>query len=167
MVREKAQTFTLEGITAAILLLIVTYTLFQSSLVMSPMWNEFSDAQLKQLAYDTLRVLDGDKLYNDSLKGMLIRLNSSFKPNDEFVTSLEKLIKPANYRVEVRWVNKTTGRVESRALIDNRPTPEAVAASRIVVLTNGDFNSTSPFYDASLPDHAPIAVEVRLIVWTA
>ena len=165
MVKGRAQTFTLEGVTAAILLLIVTYTLFQSSLVISPMWNEFRDAQLKQIAYDALRVLDGDKLYNDSLKGMLIRLNSSFKPNDEFVASLEKIIHPANYRVEIHWVNKTSGKVESKVLIDNKPTPEAVAASRIVVLTNGDFNSTSPFYDPSLPDHAPIAIEVRLIVW--
>ena len=161
----KAQLMTLEGIMAALLLFIVTYTLFQSSLVVSPLWSEFSDAQLKQIAYDALRVLDNDSATNDTLKGMLIRLDSSFKPNDDFVRALEKLVKPANYRLEIYWVNGS--RVESRVLIDNKATPEAVAASRFVVLKNNELSTNSPFYRSNSPEYAPIVVEVRLILWRA
>ncbi len=158
---------TLEGIMAALLLLVVTYTLFQSSLIVSPLWSEFSDAQLKQIAYDTLRVLDGDPSRNDTLKGMLIRLDSSFKPNDEFVKAVETLVKPANFRVEIYWVNGS--RVESRVLVDNKPTPEAVAASRFVVIESGELSQSSPFYRGGINDvrSMPIVIEVRLILWRA
>ncbi len=156
---------TLEGIMGAILLFLVTYTLFQSSLVISPLWSEFSDAQMKQLAYDALRVMDGNSSLNDSLKGMLIGLNSSFKPNEEFISSLEKLIRPANYRLEIYWVNGS--KIESAVLVNNQPTPEAVAASRVVVLDNGDLSPDSPFYRPDGRSYTPIVVEVRLIVWRA
>ncbi len=161
----KGQMMTLEGIMGAMLLFLVTYTLFQSSLVISPLWSEFSDAQLKQLAYDSLRILDGSSGLNDSLKGMLLSLNSSFTPNQDFINSLEKLIRPANYRLEIYWVNNS--KIEKAVLVDNRPTPEAIAASRIVVLKNGDLSPSSPFYRAGAKSYTPIVVEVRLIVWRA
>ncbi len=161
----RGQMMTLEGIMGAILLILVTYTLFQSSLVVSPLWSEFSDAQMKQKAYDALRVLDGDAGLNDSLKGMLTRLNGTFKPNEDFITSLDRIIRPANYRLEIYWVNGS--RIESAVLVDNRPTPEAVAASRFVVLNNGDLSPDSPFYRPGEKSYSPIVVEVRLIVWRA
>lgn len=162
---DRAQAFILEGVAASLLLLVATYAIFQSSLVISPMWSELGDAQLKQTGYDALRILDGNGTYNDSLKGMLTRLNSSFKPNDEFLASLEKLVYPANYRLELYWVNLTIGKIHSKVLVDNEPTPEAIAASRIVVLTNGDLSSSSPFYIKDSPPHIPVAIEVRLILW--
>ncbi len=161
----RGQMMTLEGIMGALLLILVTYTLFQSSLVISPLWSEFSDAQLKQLTYDSLRILDGNSSLNDSLKGMLLSLNSSFTPNQEFINSLEKLIRPANYRLEIYWVNDS--KVEKAVLVDNMPTPEAVAASRIVVLKNGDLNPSSPFYKSGVKSYTPVVVEVRLITWRA
>ena len=161
----KAQMMTLEGIMAALLLFVVTYTLFQSSLVVSPLWSELSDAQLKQIAYDTLRVLDGEPSRNDTLKGMLIKLNSSFEPNDEFVKAVRTLVKPANFRIEIYWVNGS--KIESRVLVNNNPTPEAVAASRFVVLRNGELSPDSPFYRGEVPSYTPVVVEVRLILWRA
>ncbi len=161
----RGQMMTLEGIMGALLLILVTYTLFQSSLVISPLWSEFSDAQLKQLAYDSLRILDGNSSLNDSLKGMLLSLDSSFTPNQDFINSLEMLIRPANYRLEIYWVNDSN--VEKAVLVDNRPTPEAIAASRIVVLKNGDLDPSSPFYKSGAKSYTPVVVEVRLIVWRA
>lgn len=162
MVDEKGQTFTLEGIAAAMLILLATYALFQSSLVISPMWSEFSDAQLKQKGQDALTILNGDKEHKDSLKGMLVRLNSSYQANGQFLTSLEKTVHPACYKLEIRWVNKSTEEVVSRALNDNEPTPEAVATSKVVVITEDDVDSSSPFYNKT-----PLAVELRLILWQA
>jgi len=161
----KGQMMTLEGIMGALLLFLVTYTLFQSSLVISPLWSEFSDAQLKQIAYDSLRILDGNSTRNDSLEGMLISLDSSFAPNQDFIQSLDRLIRPANYRLEIYWVNGSS--IESAVLVNNKPTPEAVAASRIVVLKNGDLSPSSPFYRSTGKTYTPIVVEVRLIVWRA
>ncbi len=57
---NKAQAFTLEGVMAALLLLLVMYTFFQSSLVISPMWSELTDAQLRLLANDALKILDNN-----------------------------------------------------------------------------------------------------------
>ncbi len=162
MVDEKGQTFTLEGIAAAMLILLATYALFQSSLVISPMWSEFSDAQLKQKGQDALTILDGDKKHKDSLKGMLFHLNSSYKANEQFLTSLDKTVHPASYKLEIHWVNKTTDEVDVRALNENEPTPEAVAANRLVVVTEEDVEPSSPFYN-----HTPLVVELRLILWQA
>jgi len=161
----RGQMMTLEGIMGAILIFLVTYTLFQSSLVISPLWSEFGDAQLKQLAYDTLRILDSNSSMNDSLKGMLLSLNTTFTANQEFVRSLEKLVSPANYRVEVYWINNS--KVEKAVIINNSPTPEAVAASRIVILKNGELSPSSPFYKPDGKSYTPIVVEVRLILWRA
>ena len=163
----KAQAFTLEGVMASLLLLVVLYSFFQSTIVISPMWSEITDAQLKLIGYDTLKVLDCYKksstdIYpNQSLQGMIIHLNNTFRPNEEFIYALERMIYPADYRLELCWANLSTDAVECKALVDNKPTPEAVAASRIVVIDSSEFGTSSPFYGVSYP----VVFEVRLILW--
>ncbi|WP_290623353.1 MULTISPECIES: DUF7288 family protein [unclassified Archaeoglobus] len=163
----KAQAFTLEGVMASLLLLVVLYSFFQSTIVISPMWSEITDAQLKLIGYDTLKVLDyyrtsSDEIYpNQSLQGMIVHLNSTFKPNQDFIYALERMIYLADYRLELCWANLSTNAVECRALVDKKPTPEAVAASRIVVIDSGEFPASSPFYGRGYP----IVFEVRLILW--
>jgi hypothetical protein len=163
-----AQAFTLEGVMASLLLLVVVYALFQSSLVISPMWSEITDAQLKLIGYDVLKVLDNPekdasgKYLNSSLQGMLVFLNDSFKPNEEFLYAFNRLTFPAEYRIELYWVNDT-GHVVMVPLVDKKPTPEAVAASRLVVIQASDFNVNpdSPFYGIT----HPVVFEVRVILW--
>ncbi|RLI75208.1 hypothetical protein DRO97_03900 [Archaeoglobales archaeon] len=176
---NKAQALTLEGVTAALLLLLVLYTLFQSSLVISPVWSELGDAQLKQIGYDTLRVLDRDESYNDSLKYMLYHLNKTDpeypKPNEEFINSLETLLTSSiRYRLEVSWTNITGNStlrnfnfIENLVLINNTPTPDAVMVSRLVVLDNRSLTPSSPFMPNldNVTSSYPIVVEVRLILW--
>ncbi len=182
---DKAQALTLEGVTAALLLLLAMYALFQGSLVISPVWSELGDAQLKQIGYDTLRILDGDTSNNDSLKYMLYHLNKSDPdfpvPNDEFVNSLETLLTPnIRYKLDVSWVNITGNGtdqntsfnfVESLVLINNTPTPDAVTVSKLVVLNRELLSDDSPFRqpELNLTGHSPrypIVVEVRLTLWT-
>lgn len=167
----KAQAFTLEGVMASLLLLVVVYTFFQSSLVISPMWSELSDAQLRLLAQDALKILDNpDKVdgeyVNTTLQGMVSQLDSSFEPNPEFLYALERITFPANYRLELYWVeiedNKTT--INKTVLVNNNPTPEAVGGSRFVVIEKDDLNDNSPFRNnPAIPD--PVVFEVRLILW--
>ncbi|MEM0329965.1 MAG: hypothetical protein QXW84_01155, partial [Archaeoglobaceae archaeon] len=74
---------------SALLMLLVMYTFFQSSLVVSPMWSELTDAQLRLLANDALKVLDNstkvniggkERYLNDSLQGMIVTLGDDFRP---------------------------------------------------------------------------------------
>jgi len=163
----KAQAFTLEGVMASLLLLVVLYSFFQSTIVISPMWSEITDAQLKLIGYDTLKVLDfyrtssSDVYPNQSLQGMILGLNDTFKPNQDFIYALERMIYPADYTLELCWANLSTNDVECRTLVDKKPTPEAVAASRIIVIDPREFNESSPFYGLNYP----VVFEVRLILW--
>uniref|UniRef100_A0A7J2TH32 Uncharacterized protein n=1 Tax=Archaeoglobus fulgidus TaxID=2234 RepID=A0A7J2TH32_ARCFL len=71
---SKAQSFTLEGVASALILLVALYTLYQSSLVISPMWSEAVNMQTKIKAQDTLKILDtyekvDGKFHNDKPSG--------------------------------------------------------------------------------------------------
>ncbi|RLI79806.1 hypothetical protein DRP07_09790 [Archaeoglobales archaeon] len=176
---EKAQAFTLEGITAALLILIVTYTLFESSVVVSPIWSEYGDIQLKQLGYDILRSLDVHRtnmnlsacpdtqnVTRNSLQYMLIQLNASNpQPNRDFLNALDAMLDPSiKKRVEVYWVNMSNNNtIESLTIINNTPIPDAVGVSRSIVLYPCEITPTSPFY-GSVNDTA-LVVEVRMILW--
>jgi hypothetical protein len=176
----RAQAFTLEGITAALLILIVTYTLFESSVVVSPIWSEYGDIQLKQLGYDVLRSLDVHRtgmnmsacpdtqnVSRNSLQYMLIQLNASNpQPNQEFLNALDMMLDPSiKKRLEVYWVNQSNNNtIETLVLINNTPIPDAVGVSRIIVLYPCDVTSSSPFYGSFTNDTA-LAVEVRMILW--
>ncbi|MEM2325192.1 MAG: hypothetical protein QXK70_04920 [Archaeoglobaceae archaeon] len=170
---DKAQAFTLEGVMAALLLLLVMYTFFQSSLVVSPMWSELTDAQLRLLANDALKVLDnstkvdigGKRIYlNDSLQGMIATLGEDFKSNSEFESVLQRLVYPANYRLEVCWIESIseTNTINCTAIISNTPTPEAVMGSRYIVISKSDLGD-SVFNN--LVAYDPVVFEVRLILW--
>jgi hypothetical protein len=176
---DKAQAFTLEGITAAMLILIVTYTLFEGSVVVSPIWSEYGSIQLKQLGYDALRSLDihrtsmnlsacpDQNVTRNSLRYMLIQLNATDpQPNRDFMNTLDALLDPSiKKRLEVYWVNQSNNNtIESLVLINNTPIPDAVGVSRIVVIYPCEINSTSPFY-ASFTNDTALAVEVRMILW--
>jgi len=176
---EEAQAFTLEGITAALLLLIVTYALFESSVVVSPIWSEYGNIQLKQKGYDVLRSLDVHRtslnqsacpdlsnLSRNSLQYMLVQLNSSDpQPNSEFLNAMNAMLDPSiKKRLEVYWVNQTNNNtIQSLVLINNTPIPDAVGVGRIIVLYPCEITSQSPF-NGSVNDTA-LAVEVRMILW--
>ncbi|MEM2191890.1 MAG: hypothetical protein QW540_10745 [Archaeoglobaceae archaeon] len=169
---KKAQTFTLEGVASALILLVALYTLYQSSLVISPMWNEAVNMQMKMIAQDTLKILDnpkkeGEEYYLDSLQGMITNLRNcqlgvDCKPNDKFMEALEILLSSRgfDYRLELHWVEGD--RINSTVLIDKKPSPNAVAASRYILLMKNEILGSS-FSGLQLYD--PVIFEVRLIVW--
>ena len=167
----KAQAFTLEGVASALILLLALYTLYQSSLVISPMWSEAVNMQTKIKAQDTLKILDSyekvdGKFHNDSLQGMIVNLKDctigvNCTPNTEFLTSLSIILGDYDYRFELYWVNNST--INSAALVDKKPSPNAVAASRYVLLNNSELRN-SVFYRGG-EDWKPMIFEVRLILW--
>ncbi len=176
---ESAQAFTLEGITAALLLLIVTYALFESSVVVSPIWSEYGNIQLKQKGYDVLRALDVHRTSLDqskcpdlanvsknSIQYMLIQLNrSNITVNEEFENALNAMLDPSvKKRMEIYWINQSNNNtLENLVLINNTPIPDAVAVSRVIVLYPCEVTPQSPFNESV--DEDPLAVEVRMVLW--
>lgn len=152
----KAQTFTLEGVAASLLLLIATYTIFQSTVVLAPSWSEFENVQLKQLGYDLLRVLDKPGGGNSSLEGMIANLNCSGNlcvAPEEFRSNLSLVLSslPSNGRLEVLCVNSSEIEVLVIEGFNKTPTPNAVRVSRFVI-------SDPPCSGAKV-------AEVRLTLW--
>jgi hypothetical protein len=168
----KGQTFTLEGVASALILLLALYTLYQSSLVISPMWSEAVNVQTKIKAQDTLKILDtyekvDGNFYNDSLQGMIVNLRNcnlsvNCTPNEDFNYSLGVVLGDYDYRLELYWVENDT--VKSAVLVDRTPSPNAVAASRYILLNNSELRD-SVFYRIGVEDWRPRIFEVRLIVW--
>ena len=154
----KGQTFTLEGVAASLLILIATYTIFQSTVVMSPSWSEFNNIQLKQLGYDILRVMDNPEAVNSSLRGMIGNLScedGNYYAPAEFSQNLSLLLNvlPAYGRVELIWFNGSS--IETALLFNfsQNPTPNAVRVSRFVAASNDNCLPTAKI------------VEVRLTLW--
>ena len=183
----RGQTFTLEGIAASLLLIIATYTIFQSSVVVSPSWSEFSNVQMKQFAYDILRVGDNASSAN-SWEVVLRNLDNTtcnrttpaatitcnFTGNAEwccdlssaapaFENSLEELINStgADARLEIVWLNGSEINITVLKPFDHEPTPNAVRASRFIYV--GGVPPNSIFKDAPSPGN--LVVEVRLTLW--
>ncbi|MCR8454684.1 MAG: hypothetical protein NDP13_06830 [Crenarchaeota archaeon] len=168
---SKAQTFTLEGVASALILLVALYTLYQSSLVISPMWSEAVNMQTKMMAQDALKILDnpkkeGDYYYKDSLQGMILNLANctlgvDCEPNEKFMEALEILLtdRGFDYRLELYWAEGDT--INNTILIDKKPTPNAVSASRYILLKKSELPNS--FSNLSLYD--PVIFEVRLTVW--
>ncbi|MEM4946181.1 MAG: hypothetical protein QXU31_07715 [Archaeoglobaceae archaeon] len=161
----KAQTFTLEGVAASLLLLLATYTIFQSTVVMSPAWSEFENVQLKQLGYDILRVLDNPEGGSASLKDMVESLqdnngDSYWEADSEFSNNLSKILSSigAIGKLEVICVNTTNNEIKKLEIegFSKDPTPNAVRVSRFVVIDITPEN---------FPCSGAKVVEVRLTLW--
>ncbi len=158
----KAQTFTLEGVAASLLILLAVYTMFQSTVVIAPSWSDFANVQLKQLGYDILKVLDNPNGGNASLAGMIENCSSGYKAPDEFNSNLSRILESLNTfgRVDLIWVNGTE--IEQITLygFNRTPTPDAVRVSRFVVVPN---LHNSECFGLTVPDTK--VVEVRLTLW--
>jgi len=160
-----AQTFTLEGVVASLLLLIAVYTMFQSTVVIAPSWSDYANVQLKQLGYDILRILDNPNGGNASLIGMIKNCSSGYRAPEEFNENLSRMLDSINAfgRLELIWINDTTGEIVSPKPIYNfnkTPTPDAVRVSRFVVVP--DLNNSECF---GLTSPKTKVVEVRLTLW--
>ncbi|MEO0243111.1 MAG: hypothetical protein ABIM42_08785, partial [candidate division WOR-3 bacterium] len=86
------------------------------------------------------------------------------KSNSEFESVLQRLVYPANYRLEVCWIENIseTNTINCTAIISNTPTPEAVMGSRYIVISKSDLGD-SVFNN--LVAYDPVVFEVRLILW--
>lgn len=165
--RDRGQAFTLEGVISSILLLTVTYTLFQSTIVVSSSLGDDVDAQLRHIGSDTLSILDNPYYYtNETLQNSIASVSPS-KPPNNLIQGIEYLL-PSNvdYNLEVDYFNVTTQEIDTYKIVDHGYPEDTVSAYRYIVLRNGDLASGSPFLQNGGADpNYPILLEVKLILW--
>lgn len=171
---QEAQAFTLEGLIAALLMLIVAYFLFQSTLIISPLSSESIDVQLRQYGIDALTILKNpDANVDDALENALAKLNDSTKPV-ELLNSLDKIL-PENveYRLEVWFLNRSINELQVYVIDSKEPTSDTVSVSTYLVLKNGELVSDSPFklnvsaegIEGVSDSDYPVVLEVKLVLW--
>lgn len=66
MVTEEGQLYTIEGITAAILMVLTAYFILNSTSILTPGDTHISDMQLEQLGNDVLKMMDTADSFNDT-----------------------------------------------------------------------------------------------------
>ena len=169
----KGQAFTLEGIVAAVMMLMVTYFLFHSTIIITPLTGETSDAQLKQLAQDALILLDNPNSdSNDTLQNALASLNATNYPH-ELMNSLDKIL-PENvdYNLHVIYYNTSEDQLHTYQITNKAYTEDTVSVSRYIVVRNGAFVYDSPFlfnesggFEGTIDSEYPVVLEVKLILW--
>ncbi len=167
------QVFTLEGISAALLLILATYAVFHSTVLISPSWSEFTNVQLKQLGYDTLRVFDSPV---NGWKSLIVNVTSdkcsmvggiytcnltSIDP--EFLNEFDRVLDAthAEGRLEMLWVNGTNVNLTVFYPFNETPTPNAVRVSRFIVVNKTDLPANTIFN----VNFNKLVVEVRLTLW--
>jgi hypothetical protein len=65
MVTDEAQLYTIEGISAALLMVITAYLILSSTSILTPGDTHISDMQLEQLGNDVLKMMDTAKEFNE------------------------------------------------------------------------------------------------------
>lgn len=169
----KGQAFTLEGIVAAVMMLMVAYFLFHSTIIISPITGESSDAQLKQIGQDALLILDNpDSDSDDTLQNSLSIINSTTYPND-LINSLERVLPDSvDYNLQVIYYNESEMEIHTYSVTNKTYTTDTVSCSRYVVVRNGEIVDDSPFKfnqsggieSVNDPEY-PVVMEVNLLLW--
>ncbi len=163
---EKGQAFTLESVVASLLLLVVAYFLFRSTLLIAPQSTQVTDVQLSQYAKDTLRLLDSPASSDDTLEYTLEHINSTYSAEPLLNAIKECLPKDIMFNLDVYYFNNTTGKVEVYKITHNIPTSNTVTVSRCVVINSNEFVNGSPFVTRSAESSIyPVVLEVRLTLW--
>jgi hypothetical protein len=102
MVGDKGQLYTIEGVAAAILMVVTAYVILNSNYIITPGDTHINDLQLEQLGNDVLRMMDTAVDYTDTAdmyeakKSLLQRYISGEipPPTDDFPTTFQKFADP-------------------------------------------------------------------------
>ena len=146
MVSENAQLYTIEGVAAAILMVVTAYLVISTNIVLTPQDTHIPDMQLEQLGHDALLVMntpeesDGvshlAKYIHDDDIGSVTSFRSEFSKLIE--SRVFENNEPLNYEVRIYYLDDDTGGVkESKpAFIDdnNYHREDAVKITQLVLV---------------------------------
>lgn len=174
---DRGQMHTLEGLSAAIIMITAAFFVAQSVTVTAPQTEGYVDAQLVSLGEDALTLLDQRKSWENQsfLQVHVLEWNGTTESLEPLEDNLDKTIpRSVRYNVDFAYPgNDTTGNLIVRRVIDNgEPLDNAVTVSRLVTVYDSDINETAannPLRDISPSGNSSIrtVVEVRLTLWYA
>ncbi len=169
---DEGQLATLEGLTAALILIGLLIYITQSVSAISPQTEMTTTMKLYQKTADTLICLDRlDETNSSDLKTTVEGWNGSsatdtskIPPGDLSIQSLDGLIAgyfppDVGYNVELYYNDGVEH--DLPVIIHGRPSDNSVIASRLVTINDGD--DISPYWTGV--NRYPQVVEVRLISW--
>jgi hypothetical protein len=186
---EKGQLHTIEGLSAAVLMIATIFFVTQGVMVITPQTGLSLSAQLKQLGADALTVLDAE----DPIDGILLKkyvaswngteatitnpvpdsidVNSSQFGSDgknDLNHSLYLLLpEDVLYNVDFVYVNGSSMNT-SHVILKGFPPDDSIAVSQMVTLHQNetDYKLSEEYWNNTITDATDAkVVEVRLILW--
>jgi hypothetical protein len=112
MVNQEGQFYTMEGIAAAILMVITVYLVLGTTSVYTPGDTHIIDMQLEQLGSDALKILDTKESISSGSSDLeyYIHDNKAKEFVDNFTLLInpdQNEINPIHFRADVYYINKT------------------------------------------------------------
>jgi hypothetical protein len=176
MVNERAQIYTIEGITAGVIMLVTAYLVLSTTTLFTPGDVHITDMQLEQTGNDVLAVMDTpDNLHdsqpNTTTLSWFIQQNQTLLFGERFNSALNsrsgsgspdkiKYIATVFYRNETPPESIQSYSFNKSANMTGRE--NSIRVTRLVVLNNSDDNN--PVTTVPL-DHRRQAVLFEVILW--
>ncbi len=126
MVNDNGQLYTIEGIAAAILMVVTAYLVLSSTTIFTPQETHITDMQLGQLGHDALVVMNTPKVNGtfSDLSNSITYDNSGWF-DDNYTRLVNSRVSEANdslkYNVIYYFVNPTTGATEKIVFLQDTP----------------------------------------------
>jgi hypothetical protein len=167
------QIYTMEGVTASIILLGVLLFIIQANAVITPQTERTVDMKLYEKASDTLTVLDRSDTdswsFTKPLKTYVVGWNGGTVTDGvqanmtELDDSISRLL-PSDVQYSLSFLyNNSTGMHESHVIVHGVPADNSVVSTRLVTLNSNDAYLSS--FWATTNNRFPQVVQVKLTCW--
>ena len=164
MKNESAQMNTIEGVSAAVLMVITLFFVTQSSII-TPQTEMVLDTQLKQLGNDALRVLDSEEITNNyAANNTMLEMYVANWSADDLDSDLDMLLTDnIMYNLDFVHLEADHSMNRSRVITRGAPVENSVVVSRLVSLHSDDSISTR--WNLTIAPTDVKVVDVRLTLW--
>jgi|GEM_PF-4394017 len=164
MKNESAQMNTIEGVSAAVLMMITLFFVTQSSII-TPQTEMVLDTQLKQLGNDALRVLDSEEITNNyTTNNTMLEMYVANWSADDLDSDLDMLLTDnIMYNLDFVHLETDLNMNRSRVITSGAPVENSVVVSRLVSLHSDDDVSTR--WNLTIAPTDVKVVDVRLTLW--
>ena len=178
---RSAQMHTIEGIMAALLLIVTLLFVTNSITFVSPQTEKTIDINTSMMSQDILNTMNvGDMNHTSQLKQYVLSWNGTnvtnsagtgIPANEPGIESLDTAIRSTlspniNYSVTFSFVNGTTPWENETVISHGQPYDNAVSAYKIITLNSADVSSLNKEWGVmDTNGHMPTVVVVKLSVW--
>ncbi len=187
---DKGQIYTMEGVTAALIMLAVLLFIIQANSLTHPQTEKAIDMKLGQIANDVITTVDWNSAdawsVNSSLKSYVAGWDghsvtyASNTPDpglaglNDSITAMLREFNPASadikYNIEFSYdvhykINGTSVKHDEMAIINGEPGDNSMVSKRLITLNDNDTLSDYWTDYQNNGDQFPQVVEVRITCW--